>query len=180
MRSLGSTRKELAPDAVLRCISLGSARTFEQDPKWALRLLVDIAIKALSPAINDPTTAAQALDQIESLLRGIAARRLDVGTIRDSAGQVRFIMPVPDWDDLLILGCEEVRFYGSSSVQVMRRLRALLHDLARDVPPPRALVVRSYLTRVDHAIERIFGDAQDRRDALQDDRQGLGMPHSEP
>jgi len=61
----------------------------------------------------------------------------------------------------------------------MRRLHALLADLARDVPPPRALVVRTYLARVDQAIGRIFGDAQDRSDALQADRQGLGMPHSE-
>ena len=47
---------------------LGSQRTFEQDPKYAIRLLVDIAIKSLSPAINDPTTAVQALDQMEDLL----------------------------------------------------------------------------------------------------------------
>ena len=44
-------------------IELGAERTFEQDPKYALRLLVDIAIRALSPAVNDPITAVQALDQ---------------------------------------------------------------------------------------------------------------------
>jgi len=167
-------------EAVLGCIAFSTNRSFEQDPKWAIRLLVDIAIKALSPAINDPTTAVQALDQIESLLRIISMRRLDVGIVRDAAGKVRFIMPVPDWDDLLILACEEIRYYGTSSVQVMRRLRALLSELARDVPPPRALVVRTYLARVDQAIGRIFGDAQERSDALQSDRQGLGMPHFEP
>jgi uncharacterized membrane protein len=50
-----------------KAVEMGTERTFEQDPKYAIRLLVDIAIKALSPAINDPTTAVQALDQIEDL-----------------------------------------------------------------------------------------------------------------
>jgi uncharacterized membrane protein len=59
--------------ALMRAIRLGLERTFEQDPKYPLRLLVDIAIKALSPAINDPTTAVQALDQIDDLLRRLRA-----------------------------------------------------------------------------------------------------------
>ncbi len=54
---------------IMQAVHLDSERTFEQDPKYAIRLLVDIAIKALSPAINDPTTAVQAIDQIEDLLR---------------------------------------------------------------------------------------------------------------
>src|SRR5262249_31447915 len=58
--------RQMLPSAVLRqVIQLRRQRTFDQDPKYALRLLVDIAIKALSPAINDPTTAVQALDEIE-------------------------------------------------------------------------------------------------------------------
>ena len=51
---------------LMRAIHLGRERTFEQDPKYPIRLLVDVAIKALSPAINDPTTAVQAIDQIET------------------------------------------------------------------------------------------------------------------
>lgn len=49
----------IPPDAIRRAFLLGTERTMEQDPKFALRLLVDVAIKALSPAINDPTTAVQ-------------------------------------------------------------------------------------------------------------------------
>ena len=51
-------------------MQLERQRTFEQDPKYAIRLLVDIAIKALSPAVNDPTTAVQALDEIEDCCAG--------------------------------------------------------------------------------------------------------------
>jgi uncharacterized membrane protein len=65
-------------------MDLGDDRTFEQDPKYALRLLVDIAIKALSPAINDPTTAVQALDQIEDLCYVSA----------DAVGNRRFCDPI--------------------------------------------------------------------------------------
>jgi uncharacterized membrane protein len=70
---------ELAPEEdFLDAIEFGDERTFEQDPKYAIRLLADIAIRTLSPAINYPTTAVQALDQIEDLL-------LRLGKIRPSS-----------------------------------------------------------------------------------------------
>ena len=59
----------LAEGDPLAAIRLAKERTFEQDPKYPIRLLVDIAIRALSPAVNDPTTAVQTIDQIEDLLR---------------------------------------------------------------------------------------------------------------
>ena len=63
----------LPEDALLRAVCLERERTFEQDPKYPIRLLVDIALKALSPAINDPTTAVQTIDQLEDLLRRLGA-----------------------------------------------------------------------------------------------------------
>src|SRR6185312_12477202 len=80
-------------------VHLGEQRTFEQDPKFALRLLVDIGIKALSPAINDPTTAVQAIDQIEALLRRLGRRQFETENHRDAAGIVRVSLPVPTWED---------------------------------------------------------------------------------
>ena len=62
-----------------------------EDPKYAIPLLVDIANKALSPAI-DPTTAVQALDQIEDFLLRLGRRRLEIGTFRDAAGKSRLGM----------------------------------------------------------------------------------------
>jgi uncharacterized membrane protein len=156
-------------------VELGSDRTFEQDPKFALRLLVDVAIKALSPAINDPTTAVQALDQIEDLLLRLGRCDLDVGRVYDAAGHLRFKMPVPSWDDLVVLALDEIRFCGATSVQVMRRIRALLQDLADQVLPERLEALEYYLVRVDKGIRRDFADADDQRDALEQDRQGLGM-----
>jgi uncharacterized membrane protein len=78
------------PEGDLRnAIRVGNERTFGQDPKYAIRLLVDIAIKALSPAINDPTTAVQALDQIEDLLIRLGRRRLEIGAFHDADGKLR-------------------------------------------------------------------------------------------
>ena len=156
-------------------VALGSDRTFEQDPKFALRILVDVAIKALSPAINDPTTAVQALDQIEDLLLRLGRCDLDVGRLYDAGGHLRLEMPVPSWDDLVVLALDEIRFCGATSVQVMRRTRALLRDLADQVLPERRAALDYYLVRVDTGIRRDFADDDDRRDALEHDRQGLGM-----
>jgi hypothetical protein len=64
-------------------VALGSERTLEQDPTFAFRILVDIAIKALSPAINDPTTAVLAIDQLHRLLRHVGLRHVSREEICD-------------------------------------------------------------------------------------------------
>ncbi len=146
----------------------------EQDPKFALRLLVDVAIKALSPAINDPTTAVQALDQIEDLLRRIGQRTLDVGRLVGVRGYARVIYPAPTWDDLLALATDEIRLYGAESLQVMRRMRLLYEHLETTVTNDRRAAVRERLERLDAAIERGIPEA-DRADARIPDPQGLGF-----
>jgi uncharacterized membrane protein len=93
----------LSEAALNRAVELKRERTFAQDPKYALRLLVDIASKALSPAINDPTTAVQTLDHIEDLLRRLGERHLEVGHVRDAGGVLRVIFPSPTWEDFLML-----------------------------------------------------------------------------
>ena len=113
---------------------IGDERTFEQDPKYAIRLVVDIAIKALSPAINDPTTAVQALDQIEDLLIRLGHRQLDIGKYRDDHGTLHLVVPFPTWDDFLRLALDEIRYCGASSVQVMRRMNALINNLLQVSP----------------------------------------------
>ena len=158
-----------------RAVELGPDRTFEQDPKYAVRLLVDVAIKALSPAINDPTTAVQALDQIEDLLLRMGQRDLDVGRMRAADGRLRLVLPVPTWNDLVVLALDEIRYCGATSVQVMRRMRALLEDLKEHVRRDRRAALEYYLARVDKGIRRDFEDADDQRDALDADRQGLGL-----
>ena len=171
-----SARASLSKEALLRAVRLGRERTFEQDPKYPIRLLVDVAIKALSPAINDPTTAVQTIDQIEDLLRRLGASDLDAGYASDEHGVLRLVFPTPTWEDYLTLAFDEIRQFGASSVQVMRRMRAALDGLVRWLPTEdRRQAVRRYLERLDRAIETSAFDAEDQRMALEDDRQGIGL-----
>jgi uncharacterized membrane protein len=166
----------LPEEGLMWAIDLKMERTFEQDPKYPIRLLVDIAIKALSPAINDPTTAVQTIDQIEDLLRRLGRRQLDTGHISDAGGALRLIFPTPSWDDYLALAFDEIRQYGATSVQVMRRLRSALIGLAESLTSPaRIEAVQQYLKRLDSMIEHSSLEAADRLAARQEDRQGLGL-----
>ncbi len=156
-------------------IELGDERTFEQDPKYAIRLLVDIAIKALSPAINDPTTAVQALDQIEDLLFRLGRCGLAIGHYRDRQGVLRVVIPFPSWEDFLRLALDEIRFCGANSVQVTRRMMALIKSLLAVLPPERHAALRHWERRVQATILRTFEDNEEKRDAAVADRQGLGV-----
>jgi uncharacterized membrane protein len=157
---------------------LGDERTFEQDPKYAIRLLVDIAIKALSPAINDPSTAVQALDQIEDLLRRLGRRRIEIGAYRDTDEKLQLVVPFPSWDDFLTLAFDEIRHCGASSIQVMRRMNALAADLIATLPPERHPSLLRYEKRLDATIASSFENADDKREASVEDRQGLGTPRA--
>jgi len=161
-------------DSLRGAIRLGAERTFTQDPKYSIRLLVDIAIKALSPAINDPTTAVQALDQIEDLLIRLGRRRLEIGSFCDSAGSLRLLINFPTWDDFLSLAFDEIRLYGATSIQVMRRMKALVNELISLLPEERQPALRGWQERLQLAVERSFPDHLDRLEASAEDRQGLG------
>ena len=163
-----------------QAVEIGEERTFDQDPKYALRLLVDIAIRALSPAINDPTTAVQALDQIEDLLLRLGQRHLEIGSYPDSDGRLRLVVPFPSWDDLLRLAFDEICAYGATSVQVMRRMNALVADLTRALPEERRQKLYYWEARLKATIARSFLDGDERIDASEEDRQGLGVPRQQP
>ena len=153
---------------LMRGLVLERQRTFEQDPKLPIRLLADIAIKALSPAINDPTTAVQTIDQIEDLLHCLGQCELDAGYIRDGLGRLRLVFPMPTWDDYLALAFDEIRQFGATSVQVMRRLRSALTAVADSLTNPVEIdAVREYLKHLDLVIEHSSFDAADRAVARQ-------------
>jgi uncharacterized membrane protein len=169
------TRNPLPEAELRRALEFGEERTFEQDPKYAIRLLVDIAIKALSPAINDPTTAVQALDHIGDLLLLLGGRQLEIGTFRDDTGQLRLAIPFPSWDDFLHLAFEEILSCGAKSVQVMRRMRALVADLLSVLPAQRHASLHYWQRRLRASIARSFEDAEEKLSASMEDRQGLGV-----
>jgi uncharacterized membrane protein len=93
---------------LLGSVVLGQERTMHQDPAFAFRILVDIAIKALSPAINDPTSAVMAIDQLHELLSFLGSRHLEVGQHRDVGGRVRLVVEMPGWEDYVSLAVDEL------------------------------------------------------------------------
>ena len=125
---------------------------------------MDIAIKALSPAINDPTTAVQALDQIEAYCCDWANTFLEIGKYCESEGELRLAIPFPTWDDLVRLAFDEICFYGATSAQVMRRMNALIADLTRGVPEQRRATLKYSDGRLKTTIARPFTDGEERLD----------------
>jgi uncharacterized membrane protein len=135
--------------AVLAGLVTGPERTFGQDPLFAFRLLADIGLRALSPAVNDPATAVQVLDTIQSLLVPLASRDLDVAEIADDAGAVKVVLALPSWDDYLRIALEDLIEAASRSPMVLLRARALLAGLADVAPPQRRSPVTWRLHRAE-------------------------------
>ena len=155
-------------------VVLGDERTMEQDPLFAFRILVDIAIKALSKAINDPTTAVLAIDQLHRLLRSAGTRNLRTDQILDRAGKLRVIFRTPNWEDFVHLAFSEIRFYGAENMQIARRLRAMIVNLTDVLPGQRHSALCKELELLDRAIERLYVLPEDLKLARIPDSQGLG------
>lgn len=118
-------------------VTVGFERTTEQDAAFALRILADVCLRGISPAVNDPSTAVQSLDATESLLRRLARRRLDIGRVPGADGTLRVVVDLPDWDDYLAVACDEVIACCAGSPMVTARMRRMLDSLAVAVPAPR-------------------------------------------
>jgi uncharacterized membrane protein len=162
-------------DRVLRqSVALGPERTLQQDPAFAFRIIVDIASKALSPAINDPTTAVLALDQLHHLLRLVGGRELDTGRERDAAGKLRLVYRTPNWEDFVHLAVTEIRQFGGESIQVARRLHAMLEDLIQVLPPQRGELIRKELSLLYRSTQKYFTEPEDHALAEISDAQGVG------
>ncbi|MFD4691076.1 DUF2254 domain-containing protein [Streptomyces sp. NPDC058463] len=162
-------------ERVTGLIALGPERTIEQDPAFALRVLVDIAIRALSPAVNDPTTAVQVLNHIESFLTRIGQSPLpDQHVLAGDDGSLRLVLRGRTWEDYLQLAVSEIRDYGATSMQVCRRLRALFDGLLDSLPPTHHPAVRVEGDLLRKSVERAFPDAARRAAGQRADSQGVG------
>jgi uncharacterized membrane protein len=155
-------------------VAFGSERTMEQDPLFSFRIMVDIALKALSPAINDPTTAVLAIDQIHRLLRVVGKRQLRGEVILDETGRRRVIYRTPNWEDFVHLTCTEIRSCGAGNVQIARRLRAMFDNLIASLPPYRHQALEDERHRLDQMLESLYAVREDLALARIPDSQGLG------
>jgi uncharacterized membrane protein len=154
----GNGPAALSPTEVLDCIVTGPERTFDQDPALAIRILVDIALRALSPAVNDPTSAAQALDAIQACLEQLAARDLDVARIVGVHRHERLRLVLPSWHEYVALAFDELLVAGPSALQVARRLVAVLGELADAIPSARRPPIERRLERATGDLQQAFPD----------------------
>jgi uncharacterized membrane protein len=166
-------------DELRGLLALGEERTIEQDPAFALRILVDIAIRALSPAVNDPNTACQVMGGIEDLLLVIGESDLrGRGVLLDGDGRARVLVRTRSWEDMLALALTEIRDYGATATQVTRRLRALLDRLAERARPEHRAAIDAQLADLEAVLERAVPDPRAREFAGRPDAQGIGGPSS--
>lgn len=163
----------IPPRRLRPLIELGPERELRADPKYALRLLVDVALRALSSSTNDPTTAVQALDQIEALLIKLGNLDLDVGHVRDAAGELRLVYDATTWEEYLELALTEIQYAGAAWLQAERRLVALFAFLREHLPVARRAAVERLVQEHGAVVAQTLRGPSLVM-ATRGDRQGLG------
>ncbi|WP_400190861.1 DUF2254 domain-containing protein [Hymenobacter sp. B81] len=142
--------------------SLGSQRTIEQDAGFGLRQIVDIALKALSPGVNDTTTAIIGVDHLGALLAQLADRHL-AGPLRADADQVRVVAVRPSFEQFVATAFDQVRSSAAGNAAVYLRLLTALATIAqRTQDPPRLLALRQQAELVAEAAERTLATEYER------------------
>lgn len=157
------------PGRVLAQVDLGAERTLLEDPAFGLRQVVDVACRALSPAVNDPTTAVQAIDRLVDLLSHIGRVPDEpVHWLGPGADRVRVVVPARSWNDLVDLAFTEILGCGADAPQVVRRAAAALDDLVDILPDHRHEPLLGWRRRLEGAAAAVGGGP------LWPDRSGLG------
>jgi len=124
-------------DVASACVSafdLGATRTMQQDVGFGIRQLVDIALKAISPAVNDPSTATICIDRLGALLAELARRPTGARVISDG-DVVRVIAPQPTFLDLVDLAFNQLRQYGRTDLAVSIRILGAIERASRAASP---------------------------------------------
>lgn len=155
---------------LLGSVAVGDAYAPRNGPLGAIRTLVDIALKALSPAVNDPSRAVQVLDALQEMLVEIAEHLTDDEALGRHANWPRA------WRDYVSLATDEIRHYGTSSVQIQRRLRAMYESLIESLPDELHPPLAARLAALDESVEPVWSLAIDRKLAATPDPMGLGSP----
>jgi uncharacterized membrane protein len=167
-RVVSGPAEGLTADDVASSFLLGAERTMTNDPGFVFRQLADIAIRALSPAVNDPTTAVQCIDRITDLLGDVGRCPDPSGWYLDDRGEVRVRFTQPGLARLMRLAYVEIIRYGADSPQVVRRLRAafdVLDAQVRDDVRPVIAELHSMLDRTStDALPSSFRDVASRPD----------------
>lgn len=168
-------QSRVRPLALERCLVFGDTHSPDVSPSAALQAIADIALKALSPAVNDPSRAVQAIDYLEDQLMLLSTRA--PATAVDGEGAV-YTRPL-SWEAYVGIAVDEIRHFATDSLMVQRRLRELLENLLRECSADRLAPLQHRLTALDELADERWHNALDAQLAHTPDRQGLGRTSSE-
>ena len=115
---------------------LGPTRTLQQDVEFGILQIVDIALRAISPAVNDPSTAINCVDQLSRILIRLASREEAASQFFEPPGVLRVTMPWPRFDRLVDAAFDQIRLYSRADVAVSLRMLRALGDLGASIPDP--------------------------------------------
>ena len=155
-----SKGNRLSPEAtaeLLAAFDFGPTRTLQQDVEFGVLQIVDVALKAISPAVNDPTTAINCIDQLSRILIRFASREPPDELLYDPPGIVRASIGWIRFERLLEAALEQIRMYAKTDVAVSLRLLRALGDIAAATPDPefRRILVEQGMRTVGGCAEKL-------------------------
>jgi uncharacterized membrane protein len=121
---------------LLAAIDISPVRTMQQDVEFGIVQIVDIALRAMSPAVNDPSTAISCVDQLSCILIRWLDRSPPRGNFYDPPHVLRVAIPWIHFEGLLDLAFEQIRHYAIADAAVSLRLMRALGDIASTVDDP--------------------------------------------
>jgi uncharacterized membrane protein len=145
---------KLCSDLRSACV-LGMNRTNDQDVAWGLVELSDIAIKALSPGINDPTTAAMVIDRLGESLVILGNRPLPARLRTDADGRIQVIAQCITFAQAVELAFAQIRHYGAEHPQIIARLRDMMERVATLVPEQQRLPLRDQMAQLERQVAQL-------------------------
>lgn len=154
---------ERATKALHASLVVGNERSQEQDVGFGIQQLVDIAVKALSPSVNDPTTAMNCIDRLVQCLTAAGAAADPPRGFADERGTLRVEVPFPGFDELVTLSFDQIRHYGSTTPAVVIHLAHALHTLRDALPAERHRALDAQARVLSESAERIEHEADRRR-----------------
>ena len=143
------------PDALPRHVRIGSERTMQQDATFGARQLADIAVKALSPGINDPTTATYCIERLGTMLIEAGVRADPPTEHLGDDGELRVVMKTPAFADIVAIAYDQIRHYGGEDAYVMGAVADALVRISRRVPPDRQGPLREQADALLGATDRM-------------------------
>lgn len=136
-------------------LTVGDQRSLEQDAAFGIRQLVDVALRAISPGINDPTSAADCIQRIGQVLVAAGMRRQPETCVHDDDGSLRVLVPHRNFDELTELAFDQMRQYGHGNADVLVTMLNTLYVVASALPRARRAPLQRQANLIGKGIEAI-------------------------